>query len=61
MFMMKQGDITNAKRVDELEKRIEALENLVKGLQLTPKPKVGRPPRVTNEPNQLASCDSSSD
>lgn len=61
MFMMKQGDISNAKRVDALEKRIEALENLVKGLQLTPKPKVGRPPRVNNEQNQLASSDSSSD
>jgi hypothetical protein len=61
MYMMKQGDITNSKRVDELEKRIEALENLLKGLQLAPKPKVGRPPRVTNEPNQLASSDSSSD
>lgn len=51
MFMMKQGDITTAKRVDELERRIEALENIIKSLQLTPKPKVGRPPRVTNEQN----------
>lgn len=52
MFVMKQGDIANAKRVDALEQRIEALENLLKGLQLTPKPKVGRPPRVNNEQNQ---------
>lgn len=49
MFMMKQGDITNAKRVDALEKRIEMLENVVKALQLQERPKVGRPPKASHE------------
>jgi hypothetical protein len=49
MFMMRQGDISNAKRVDELEKRIEMLENVVKALQLAERPKVGRPSKVSNE------------
>jgi hypothetical protein len=50
MFMMRQGDITNAKRVDELEKRIEMLETVVKALQLPERPKVGRPVKVKDEP-----------
>jgi hypothetical protein len=50
MFMMKQGDITNAKRVNDLEKRIEMLETMVKALQLSERPKAGRPPKVSNEP-----------
>lgn len=49
MYMMKQGDITNAKRVDALEKRIEMLENVVKALQLQERPKVGRPPKASHE------------
>jgi hypothetical protein len=50
MFMMKQGDISNSKRVDELEKRIEMLETVVKELQLAERPKVGRPPKAKDEP-----------
>jgi hypothetical protein len=49
MFMMRQGDISNAKRVDELEKRIEMLETMVKALQLAERPKVGRPPKAKDE------------
>jgi hypothetical protein len=49
MFMMKQGDISNAKRVDELEKRIEMLENVLKALQLAERPKVGRPLKAKDE------------
>jgi len=49
MFMMKQGDISNAKRVDELEKRIQMLENVVNELKSAERPKVGRPPKVSNE------------
>ncbi len=49
MFMMKQGDITNAKRVEALEKRVEMLENVVKALQLQERPKVGRPPKASHE------------
>lgn len=52
MFMMRQGDITNAKRVDELEKRIEMLENVVKALQSQERPKVGRPAKVKDEPER---------
>jgi tetrahydromethanopterin S-methyltransferase subunit G len=51
MFMMRQGDISNAKRVDELEKRVEMLENVVKQLQLSERPKVGRPAKVKDEPS----------
>jgi hypothetical protein len=47
MFMMKQGDISSAKRVDELEKRIEMLENVVKALQ-EKNARIGRPPKERN-------------
>jgi len=50
MLMMKQGDISSAKRVEALEKRIEMLENVVKALQLQERPKVGRPAKVKDEP-----------
>lgn len=49
MFMMRQGDISSAMRVDALEKRIEMLENVVKALQLAERPKVGRPAKVKDE------------
>lgn len=49
MLMMKQGDIASAKRVAELEKRVEMLENVVKALQLQERPKVGRPPKASYE------------
>jgi hypothetical protein len=49
MFMMRQGDISNAKRVDELEKRIEMLENVVNELKSAERPKVGRPPKAKDE------------
>lgn len=51
MFMMRQGDISNAKRVDELEKRIEMLEILVNELKSAERPKVGRPAKVKDEPS----------
>ena len=47
--MMKQGDISSAKRVEALEKRLEMLETVVKALQLTERPKVGRPPKAKDE------------
>ncbi len=49
MLMMRQGDISSAKRVDELEKRIEMLETMVKALQSQERPKVGRPPKASHE------------
>jgi hypothetical protein len=44
MFMMRQGDFASAKRIDDLEKRIEMLENVVKALQ-EKNAKIGRPPK----------------
>lgn len=44
MLMMRQGDIANAKRVEELEKRVEILENVVKALQ-EKNARIGRPPK----------------
>ena len=59
MFMMKQGDISNAKRVDALEKRIEMLENVVKALQLSERPKIGRPAKAKDESEPTESSTSS--
>ncbi len=61
MFMMKQGDFANAKRVEQLEKRLELLENVVRALQSQERPKIGRPSKVTNEPKSTQGSDSSSD
>ena len=60
MFMMKQGDFANAKRVEQLEKRLELLENVVRALQSQERPKIGRPSKVTNEPKSTQGSDSSS-
>lgn len=49
MMMMKQGDIASAKRIEALEKRIEMLEKCVMALQLEQRPKLGRPPKVSDE------------
>jgi hypothetical protein len=50
MFMERQG-VNLHPKVKELENRIELLENMVKALQLE-KPRMGRPPKVLNEPKQ---------
>lgn len=50
MYVQMQG-VNLAPKVKELEKRIEMLENMVKELQLD-KPRMGRPPKVANEPKQ---------
>jgi len=55
MFMMKQGDIANRRQIDALEKRIEVLENMVNALQSEQRPKMGRPPKVKDEPGQTES------
>jgi chaperonin cofactor prefoldin len=47
MFMMRQGDLASAKRIDDLEKRIEMLENVVKALQ-EKNARIGRPPKERN-------------
>jgi hypothetical protein len=44
MYVERQG--TNlAPKVKELENRLELLENMVKELQSSPRPKLGRPPK----------------
>ena len=50
MFMMKQGDLADRRKIDALEKRIETLENMVKELQSEQRPRMGRPPKVKDEP-----------
>jgi len=50
MYVERQG--TNlAPKVKELENRIEMLENAIKELK-SDKPRMGRPPKVTDEPKQ---------
>jgi hypothetical protein len=44
MFLTAQGRDPH-KRIDELEKRVEYLENIIKGLQSPQIPKRGRPPK----------------
>ena len=50
MYVSMQG-VNLAPKVKELENRLEMLENVVKALQLD-KPRMGRPPKVANEPKQ---------
>lgn len=50
MYVERQG--TNlAPKVKELETRLEMLENAIKELK-SDKPRMGRPPKVVNEPKQ---------
>jgi hypothetical protein len=55
MFMMKQGDLADRRKIESLEKRIETLENMVIALQSEQRPKMGRPPKVKDEPRQTES------
>ena len=57
MYLVPQGQNPLA-LIAALEKRVIALENLVKGLQLEPKARIGRPPKVKNEPDQPQNSDS---
>jgi hypothetical protein len=50
MYVERQG-INLAPKVKELELRIEMLENVIKELK-SDKPRMGRPPKVLNEPKQ---------
>ena len=50
MYVERQG-VNLAPKVKELENRIEMLENVIKELK-SDKPKMGRPPKVTDEPKQ---------
>lgn len=55
MFMMKQGDLADRRKIESLEKRIETLENMVNALQSEQRPRMGRPPKVKDEPRQTES------
>jgi hypothetical protein len=54
MFLQPQGHNPVA-LIKALEKRVETLENLVKALQSEQRPRIGRPPKGKNEPDQLES------
>jgi hypothetical protein len=60
MYLMPQGR-NLAPIVEQLEKRVEHLENCLKSLQLEQKPRIGRPPKVKNESNLPESGSPSSD
>lgn len=49
MLIMKQGNIADPRKIAELEQRLEVLENLVNALQLEQRPRMGRPPKVSDE------------
>jgi|APGre2960657373_1045057.scaffolds.fasta_scaffold85616_2 hypothetical protein len=51
MYLVPQGQNPLA-LIAALEKRVILLENAMKRLELDPKPKLGRPPKVKNESNQ---------
>lgn len=50
MYFMKQGDIADKRRIDALERRIDLLEKAIEVLQSEQRPKMGRPPKVKDEP-----------
>ena len=50
MYVQMQG-VNLAPKVKELETRLEMLENAIKELK-SDKPRMGRPPKVANEPKQ---------
>lgn len=60
MYLVPQGQNPMV-LIAALEKRIIDLENMVKGLQSEPKARIGRPPKVKDEPNQPEGRDSSGD
>lgn len=59
MFLVPQGK-DQTRRIDELERRIVALENLIKGLQSEPK-RPGRPPKDKHGTNLSESRSPSGD
>jgi len=50
MYVERQG-VNLAPKIKELEMRVEMLENAIKELK-SDKPKMGRPPKVIDEPKQ---------
>lgn len=60
MMLVPQGH-NPIKLIQALEKRVDALENALKRLESDGKPRIGRPPKVKDEPNQPQGRDSSGD
>lgn len=60
-FMMKQGNLIDARAFALLQNRVTELENLVKSLQSEQRPKLGRPAKVYDEPRQTEVNNSSRD
>ena len=54
-YLIRKGDIPDNRRIEALERRIDLLENMVNALQLEQRPKMGRPPKVKDEPRQTES------
>lgn len=51
-LMIKQGNLIDARAFAILQNRVTELENVVKALQSEQRPKMGRPPKVNDEPRQ---------
>lgn len=60
-FMMKQGNLIDARAFALLQNRVTELENIVKSLQSEQRPKLGRPAKVNDEPRQTEVNNSSRD
>ena len=54
-YLIRKGDIPDSRRIEALERRIDLLENAIQALQLEQRPKMGRPPKVKDEPRQAES------
>lgn len=60
MYLVPQGQNPIA-LIAALEKRVILLENALKRLESEPKARIGRPPKVKDEPNQPEGRDPSGD
>jgi hypothetical protein len=60
MFLMRQGDIADQRRLNLMERRLDKLEkmveNLSKRLQSEQRPRMGRPPKEKDEPEKDLRC-----
>ncbi|MFZ9068859.1 MAG: hypothetical protein ACO23R_15920 [bacterium] len=54
-YLIRKGDIPDNRRIEALERRIDLLENMVNALQSEQRPKMGRPPKVKDEPRKTES------
>jgi hypothetical protein len=54
-YIIRKGDIADNRRIEALERRIDLLEKAIEVLQSEQRPKMGRPPKVKDEPRQTES------